>query len=384
MKVTDYLANLYGKHIVITGANGFLGNNAAKKILEHTGTRLTTLSRPGSENRKIKKLQKEYPGRVSVFPCDTATIRFKNKNTLDSLKRVLDGAYALLHYAGVPNLGIRKDVEDLVYKVNTKGTENIINIIRETQTPPLFIGIGSLFETGIVHDVIYEDSRHGDSFRNPYEKSKWMAANLVRDLYEANKLEGYWFRPSIITGESTTGVGSENGNLRGPAIYAAVAAMRKVHTLQYALNSSVALPFSHVDHVTSAILSVIADKKAPNGTCFHLISERQVQMEEMVRLTAIIVNAKRAKNPQLWGGTEKFTMQYDMHNGIKKPEELMMYAGIDSPVISYQIDNTNSRRYLPRELLEPPIDIYVCLQHVFTQFEKKRKQFNHEETYRIK
>lgn len=374
MSSYTYISALEGKYLALTGANGFLGSNAAFQILDQPGTRIAAIVRPDSSNSRIKALQKKYPGRVAIVPCDIADEQLKFcKPKIASIQTALDGAYALLHYAGAPILANNKNVADLVRKVNIVGTENVINIIKTMYNPPLLVGIGSLFETGIVNDVIFEDMRHGRAFRNPYEKSKWKAANVVRNSFESGQLLGYWFRPPIITGESPTGAGAENGNLQGPAIISAICAMRKINSVRYAINPRIGLPFMHVDHANTAILNIVAEKTAPNGTCFHLISNQQVNMDDLVNLTSVIINKKRKKNPKLWGGTKKFSIILDCCNGIMKPKELMVYAGKKAPVTSYNVDNTNAYEYLPKELSTPSINISVCLEHILNVFEKKRK-----------
>jgi nucleoside-diphosphate-sugar epimerase len=372
----DYSQALTGKHIALTGANGFMGSFAARQILEASVTRITALVRPDSMNRRIKALQQQYPARVAIVPCDTATLHLKRKDEIASIQKAIQGAHALLHYAGAPKLSNSTSVADLVRKANTVGTRNVINFIRKMKDPPFFAGIGSLFETGIVNGVIYEEQQHGNAFRNPYERSKWEAANIARSLFDAGKLKGYWFRPAIITGESRVGAGSENGNLKGPVMIFAIAAMRKIHLFRYAVNSSIGLPFSHVDHVNAAILFAVATQQAPNGACFHLFSNQHVHMGDLAQLTARIINEKRCRDPRLWGGTAHFGVVCDCRNGVVKPQELMMYAGTDAPVTTYHIDKTNTYRYLPPELANPPLDISRCVQYVLNQFEIVQRQKN--------
>ncbi|MCP4745644.1 MAG: NAD-dependent epimerase/dehydratase family protein [Desulfobacteraceae bacterium] len=368
----ELLRHLQYKKYAFTGANGFLGGNAAKQVLEQPGTKVIALTRPDSDNSRIKLLRKQFPGRITIIPCDTSKLELKIKDAANSISSALDGVDAFFHFAGVPKLANSISVADLVQRINTDGTKNIIKLIMLMRKPPLFAGIGSLFETGIVNSIIYEDKRYGAQFRNPYESSKWKAADFTRNLFEKGKLNGYWFRPAIITGESKTGAGSENGNLKGPAVLSAIAAMRKKNSVRYALNSKVGLPFLHVDYVNAAILHIVSERKAPNGTCFHLFSEKAVQIKELVDITEDIVNRKRKENSELWGGPEKFSIACDCIDGVTKPSELMAYAGPNASVISYNIDNTNARRFLAPELLNPPIDISICLQYVINRFEKKR------------
>ena len=372
MPKNDYFSELAGKHIVFTGANGFMGNNAAEQVLTNSDAKITAIVRPHSKNYKIKALRDRYPDRVSLIPCDTVNFQLNDEKKLTRIQEAIHGADALLHYAGAPKLENSKIIADLVRKTNIDGTVNIIKILQTLKTPPFFVGIGSVFETGIVKGTIYESMRYGRSFRNPYEKSKWKAANFVRDLFDKNQLEGYWFRPAIITGESSTGKGAEHGNLNGPAVFCALAAMRKKNTVRYAFNPLICLPFSHVDHTNTAILNAVAEKNAPNGTCFNLSSDRNVPLKEIANSIVKIINEKRITAPLLWGGAHKFRINYHK-GGIVKPKELMIYAGPNAPVSTYEVDNTNMIQYLPRELSNPPLDISICLHHILSQLENKRK-----------
>jgi CDP-paratose 2-epimerase len=195
---------------LITGGAGFIGCNLALRLAE-SGTPVVVfdnLSRPGV-SRNLELLRARYPGRVEVVIGDVRSAQ--------QLRAVVRRASAVYHFAAqvAVTTSLTNPRED--FEVNTLGTLNVLEALRELPKPPplLFTSTNkvygaladlSLRETALRWGPTDPAAQRGISeerpldFHSPYGCSKGSADQYVRDYARTFGLPSVVFRMSCIYG----------------------------------------------------------------------------------------------------------------------------------------------------------------------------------------
>jgi nucleoside-diphosphate-sugar epimerase len=111
--------------IVITGATGFIGSMLAKQLAS-TGWHIRALVRSASLGKRPKDIESEW---VTGDLEDT-----------DSLKKLVAGADAIVHCAGV----VRGARQDDFNRINVDGVARLVQIATEQHPKPRFLLVSSL------------------------------------------------------------------------------------------------------------------------------------------------------------------------------------------------------------------------------------------------
>ena len=111
--------------IVITGATGFIGSMLAKRLAS-TGWHIRALVRSASLGKRPKDIESEW---VTGDLEDT-----------DSLKKLVAGADAIVHCAGV----VRGARQDDFNRINVDGVARLVQIATEQNPKPRFLLVSSL------------------------------------------------------------------------------------------------------------------------------------------------------------------------------------------------------------------------------------------------
>ena len=111
--------------IVITGATGFIGSMLAKR-LSSTGWHIRTLVRSTSLGKRPKDIKTEWV---------TGDLE-----DMDSLKRLVSGADAIVHCAGAVRGASQEDFD----RINVNGVARLVQIAAEQNPKPRFLLLSSL------------------------------------------------------------------------------------------------------------------------------------------------------------------------------------------------------------------------------------------------
>jgi CDP-paratose 2-epimerase len=183
-----------GRRVLITGGAGFLGVNAAIRLIDdgwHV-TVLDNLSRPGTE-RNLKWLITRHPTRTTFIKEDV-----RNSGALVDHVKNQD---AILHLAG--QVAVTTSLVDPVtdFDVNARGTLNLLEAARlnNPQAPFVFASTNKVYGKLDRNNVACKESQPID-FHSPYGCSKGAADQYVRDYARCFHMNTVVLRQSCIYG----------------------------------------------------------------------------------------------------------------------------------------------------------------------------------------
>jgi long-chain acyl-CoA synthetase len=169
-------------------------------------------------------------------------------------------------------------------QINVEGTRRVLGLAKRCTRQGILrrlVHVSTAYVAGTCEDEFGEgDLSVGQRFRNPYERSKYEAEELVRR--HADELPAVTIvRPSIIVGESTTGW-TPSFNVLYVPVRGFV--QRKLRVLPADLSAPVdVVP---VDHVADAIIHLTRQADSGVGT-YHLVAgERASSVAQLVELSA--------------------------------------------------------------------------------------------------
>ncbi|NTV29622.1 MAG: NAD-dependent epimerase/dehydratase family protein [Candidatus Omnitrophica bacterium] len=104
------------------------------------------------------------------------------------------------HIASLTDFRSSTNVQIALNQVNCIGTRNILQLLDDMSVGE-FVYVGSAYSCGLAQGIILPNHvNFSAKFRNPYEKTKLMAEEYVREYCATKKLRLRVFRPSTICG----------------------------------------------------------------------------------------------------------------------------------------------------------------------------------------
>ena len=249
--------------LLITGATGFLGRHLVCLLLDQNpdiSLVLLIRDKPGQSGRQRADsfLPPQHRSRVRVFSGDVSLPNLG----LDpaSLRQLNAEVTRVIHSAAT----VRFDhTLDEARKVNVEGTRHILDFAAASRHLRSFAYVGTAYVAGERDGLVLESELAiGQSYRNTYEQTKSEAEALVRS--QLDTLPGIILRPSIIVGDSRTGVTSSFKMMYWPLKIYARGLWRTVPGYPDAV-----LDIVPVDFVANAIASAAFNDSAL-GKTLHL------------------------------------------------------------------------------------------------------------------
>ena len=300
--------------ILITGANGFLGSTITKKLLL-SGSKLILLIRASGGNENIFEdfIQNNHkPANGHNGIDELIHYRFLNSNieiikgdiTSDNLNldqdmydRLCYEVDEVFHCAAATHF--EKQRADELMLVNVGGTENILQFANSGKKKR-FHHVSTAYVVGKGNSIYYEKKVDKEPlFNNEYERSKYIAEQLVLNYAEQNAIPYTIYRPSIIVGDSKTGHTRKYDNLY---LFAKVVSNikniysnRHKENLNELVNKSsdngrkkmrvpgdpnASVNLVPIDYVADAIVE-ISEKKEAVGRIFHIVNPKPPILGEL-------------------------------------------------------------------------------------------------------
>ncbi len=272
------------KHILLTGATGFLGAYLFTGLLEKTQAAMYCLVRAKSESEGLQRLKKNleyyelwdesYLPRIRILPGNLDQPGFGLSDTqYDFLANQLDVIYhngAMVNFV-YPYQGLKP--------VNVESTHEVLRLASMKKLKPVhFVSSISVFMKGDLRDrnICYEDAdleEVGVPFGG-YGQSKWVAEGLMRAAAQRG-VPMTIFRPDNILGDRQRGILNTSD-----MTYSLVRAVFKLGSVPDVEIMGGIVP---VDFVSNAIVH-LSSMPESFGKTFHLSALKQSNFTEVFRM----------------------------------------------------------------------------------------------------
>jgi nucleoside-diphosphate-sugar epimerase len=182
------------KRVVVTGANGFIGQHLCRRLVE-SGQEVTACIREEADASVLTAI----PGPLKI-------LRIPSLAAAADLVPVLSSVEVVIHLAGRAHVMREAALNPLdeFRKVNVGGTETLASIAAQ-QGVKRFIYMSSIKVNG--------EATNGHPFRaddppgysDPYGQSKWEAEERLRQIAAGTKMQWVVVRPPLVYGPGVRG-----------------------------------------------------------------------------------------------------------------------------------------------------------------------------------
>ncbi len=319
------------KVILVTGSTGFLGSAIVKRLLV-SGCKLRLLIR-----RRITDSSQMSFGRDDLVKqlilgdqldeylqeqCRVADGRSNNDECIYKLfsdnVEIVDGDITssslglekqeyitlcnevdeIFHCAAVTHFEMQGDEEHVA--VNIKGTENVLQFANSGKQKR-FHYVSTAYVAGKQSGTIYENGMVSEPlFNNEYERSKFVAEQLVIEYTKSNDLPYTIYRPGIIVGDSKTGATCKFDNL-----YLFVKVLLNIknsidkHKNEELNNPTIRMPgepdalinLVTIDYVADAIVAILEMRESIGGI-FHITNPNPPRLSELRDMVMAVLEIK--------------------------------------------------------------------------------------------
>jgi thioester reductase-like protein len=246
--------------VVLTGATGFVGSELLARFLERGDRRVYALVRADDDEAAAARL----PGheRLTAIAADIERPDLGlDRRTAEA---IAEDATTVVHCAASVSFGL--DLERS-RQVNVEGSRRVVELAElcasRGEGLERLTYVSTAYVAGTYRGLFLEDQLDaGQGFRNSYERSKFEAEALVRDLADGLPLQV--LRPSIVVGDARTGWTSSFN-----VLYAPLKAFARGKLPAVPGRRSAPVDVVPVDYVADAAYGLATH--GPGGT-FHLVA----------------------------------------------------------------------------------------------------------------
>src|SRR5580698_2482934 len=342
--------------IFVTGATGFLGMRLVQELLErhpHAALALLIRDRPSEsgEQRADSFVPRAERSRVQVYSGDVS----QPNCGMDAAawSRLSAEATRVIHCAAT----VRFDHSlDEARRINVEGTRRVLDFAAGARQLRSLAYVGTAYVAGERADLVRENELAvGQTYRNTYEQTKAEAEALVRSRLES--MPGVILRPSIIVGDSRTGVTSSFKMMYWPLKIYARHLWRTVPGFPDAV-----LDIVPVDYVAAAVARLAFDGIALGSTvhlCAGPRSSATIQQIAHRAAEYFHVPEPRYVDPRLFFAAIRPLLYVSLW-GRKRRVLRDGRAYRDYFTMRMQFDTTNADRLLgPLDVTPPPVLDYL-------------------------
>jgi long-chain acyl-CoA synthetase len=342
--------------ILVTGATGFLGMQLVQELLDrqpHATLALLIRDRAAQSGQQradlfvppaLRSRVQVYSGDVGEPNCGLDTA---------SYQRLTDETTRVIHSAAT----VRFDHSlEEARRINVEGTRRVLDFAAEVRNLRSFAYVGTAYVAGEREDLVRESELVvGQSFRNTYEQTKSEAEALVRS--RLSSMPGVILRPSIIVGDSRTGVTSSFKMMYWPLKIYARRLWRTVPGFPDAV-----LDIVPVDYVASSVARLLFDPAALGNTVHLCAGPRgSATIQQIARRAAEYFNVPEPRyvDPKFFFAALRPLLWISLW-GRKRRVLRDGRAYRDYFTMRMQFDTSNAERLLePAGVCPPPVLDYL-------------------------
>jgi len=255
------------KRFLITGGTGFLGGILINELV-HQGHSVIVLAR--SERKSKQLLSKFTPEELKRIYIINGDVTHENLGQTSEFISKNKGAIEVVYHLAAM-VKFDEELADELMNINLQGTKNTLELSEKLEVQQ-FIQVSTAYTLGKEMKGIEELYPENQVCHNPYELSKGYAEREV--MAYKHKMRVNIVRPSIIVGDSKTGLADSNfaiyGFLRALSVFKK-RALRDGFSKEFfriiasAKGTSNLVP---IDYVVKVLLAVHA--LGENGQIFHV------------------------------------------------------------------------------------------------------------------
>lgn len=337
------------ERLALTGATGALGFAFLRSHFHRDpklkASLLVRSSSSAFQSEIFQKWLRENQPRVTLIEGD---VRRLEKKQLDAL-RACDGG--LWHFAAMTALTSEsEEVSREIHAVNVEGTERLTEAWLNGAEGPFF-HISTAYVVGERHGTAFESEREmGQTFRNPYETSKFAAENGVQRAFAAGA-RGAIFRPSVVVDD----LGGTGGiKMVDACAYSVALAVKRGEPFVFRMRAAANINLIHSDWVVAAMLDLARLPSGPGHT-YHLTAPRDTYFRDIVAILHGLVPGLKISFEPDWQRADLPTASKIFDKAITE-----IKAYFDAEV---HFDRTQTDRDLSPSLKASPLDLEAFVEN---------------------
>ena len=312
--------NIMKKIYIITGANGFLGNNIIRILEKDADNEIRAFVLKDDSIKSLENLNcKIYYGDVT------------NKESLSSIFENTNGKEVfVIHCAAI--VYIKSKYNPLIYNVNVNGTKNIVDKVLELNAKLVYVSSVHAIPEKPNNDLITEVTNFNpDDVYGLYAKTKAEAAKYVMDAIKNKNLNACIVHPSGIIGPN------DFGNSHLTQLIKVVSSGKLFACVKGGYD------FVDVRDVAKGVTN--ACKNGIKGECY-ILSNRYITIKELCDLICDLQKRKRIKIILPISIAKLIAPLFELYYNLKKETPLFTKYSLYTLSSNANFSNKKARQYL--------------------------------------
>mgnify|MGYP003367698673 FL=1 len=314
------VVNIMKKIYIITGANGFLGNNIIRILEKDADNEIRAFVLKDDSIKSLENLNcKIYYGDVT------------NKESLSSIFENTNGKEVfVIHCAAI--VYIKSKYNPLIYNVNVNGTKNIVDKVLELNAKLVYVSSVHAIPEKPNNDLITEVTNFNpDDVYGLYAKTKAEAAKYVMDAIKNKNLNACIIHPSGIIGPN------DFGNSHLTQLIKVISNGKLFACVKGGYD------FVDVRDVAKGVTN--ACKNGIKGECY-ILSNRYITIKELCDLICDLQKRKRIKIILPISIAKLIAPLFELYYNLKKETPLFTKYSLYTLSSNANFSNKKARQYL--------------------------------------